>query len=387
MSIEDIVRTSMGQLARDLEPTAPHPAATRGRVNRGRRVRAIAVAGLAAAVAAAIVVSVTDLGHRSKSLGPAHAVVIGVQADAVWMVDGVLHLADRAYPQDQTIETALVPTRDGAVFGASGGAVVYQPAEGEARIVTTYGAAHPQGGPTPVGPAADPDSDAVAVLRWSTDDGRYDLFVGHAARKQRIDLAQPIGDGWKLPGDPNPFGDHLLAPIYWFGAVADGDYATLIRKGRELWRSDVKGNGGGSLTPLGDAPLDATLEVVADVTSDRRLAFTTAKGKPLVTVGDVEPDGGLSHDGGYYVGSSTDPAHAGEIAVVDTHTGDTRFIAPPEGTSQTSLSWSRGHTLMFRAPSADSAPSGLVVACDADTLGCTTVAEVDDIDQVVLPRL
>jgi hypothetical protein len=42
---------------------------------------------------------------------------------------------------------------------------------------------------------------------------------------------------------------------------------------------------------------------------------------------------------------------------------------------------------MFRAPSLESSPSGLVVACDADSLACVNVAEVDDINQTVLPRI
>jgi hypothetical protein len=388
MSIEEIVRASMEQLARDLQPTVPSPAAVRARVNRGRRVKSIAATGLAAAVAAGVLLSVSELRDRSGGSEPTHSVNIGVDADAVWMVDGVLHIGGQAYPQDKPIVTALVPIASGAVYGAPGGEIVYQPADGPAQIVQTYGDANPSAGPTPVGPAADPDSDSVAILRWSADDGRYDLYVGDAARGNRIDLAQPLGDeDWTLPGDPNPFGDHLLAPIYWFGLNPDGSYTTLIRNGQELWRSDLKPNGAGSLAPLGKAPLDATPDVLANVDADGLLTFTTPSGKTLASVDDVEPDGGLSHDGTYFASLSSDPEHSGEIAIVNTRTGETRYIGPPSGTVATLPTWSHGHTLMFRATDVATKPSGLVVACDADAFGCENVAAVDDISQAVLPRL
>jgi hypothetical protein len=388
MSIEEIVRASMDQLARDLQPTVPDPAAVRARVNKGRRVRSIAVVGLAAAATAALVVGVAGMRDRSSGGGPTHPVELGVDADAVWMVDGVLHIGGNAYPQDRVIDTALVPIASGAVYGARGGDIVYQPADGPAQIIEAYGEANPPGGPTPVGPAADPDSDSVAILRWSTDDGRYDLYVGDAARGRRIDLAQPLGDeDWTLPGDPNPFGDHLLAPIYWLGVDADGTYTTLIRNDQELWRSDLKPNGAGSLALLGKAPLDATLDVMAEAGADGRLTFTTPTGRELASVDDVDLYGGLSHDGALFAGLSADPAHDGAIAVVDTHTGETSYINPPSGTVAMFPSWSSGHTLMFRATDVASEPSGLVVACDAETLACVNVDQVDDINQTALPRL
>jgi hypothetical protein len=389
MNIEEIVRTSMDQLARELQPPLPDPASVRARVNQSRRVRSIAVVGLAAAAAAAVVVGLSDLQHSSNGSGPTHPVEIGVDANAVWMVDGVLHIGDQAYPQDQQIDTALVPMANGAVYGARGGDVVYQPADGPAQIVklTPLVGHQPPDPPTPVGPAADPDSDFVAILRWSGDDGRYDLFVGNAARGEQIDLGAPVGDEWPLPGDENPFGGNPVAPIYWFGVVDGGNYTTLIRNERTLSRYDMKPNGAGTLAPVGRAPLDATLDVVADVDADGRLTFTTLDGEPLSSVDDVEADGGLSHDGLYFAGFSTSSEHGGAIAIVDTHTGETRYIEPPSGTTPSFLSWSRGHTLMFRAPELASPSSGLVVACDADTLACENVAQVDDITSVVLPRL
>ncbi|HSS68526.1 MAG TPA: hypothetical protein VLK34_08235 [Nocardioidaceae bacterium] len=387
MNIEEIVRTSMDQLARELQPTVPNPAAVRARVNRSRRARSIAVVGLAAAAAAAVVFGVSDLRDHSSGAGPTHSVELGESADAVWMMDGVLHIGDQAYPQDKEIVTALVPTKNGAVYGAPGGQIVYQPADGPAQVISTDGDANPPGGPTPVGPAADPDSDLVAILRWSTADGRYDLYIYDPARGRQLGTGMPLGDDtWDLPGDPNPFGGDLLAPIYWVGPN-DGEYTVLIRNRQQLWGKYAKGDGSASGLPLGKAPLDATLDVLADVDADGTLTFTTLDRKPLSSVDDVEPDGGLSHDGVYFAGLSADPEHSGAVAIVDTNTGDVRYIDPPEGTVPMFPSWSRGHTLMFRAPLLESAPSGLVVACDADSLACVNVAEVDDINQTVLPRI
>lgn len=388
MNIEEIVRTSMDQLARDLQPTVPNPAAVRARVNRSRRTRSIAVVGLAAAAAAALVVGVSDLRDRTSGSGPTTHVEIGVDANAVWMIDGVLHLGDQAYPQDQQIETALVPVQSGAVYGAAGGKIVYQPLDGPAQIITTDGDANPPGGPVPVGPGADPDSDLVAILRWSTADGRYDLYLYDAARGRQLGTGIPIGDGDKLPGDPNPFGDNLLAPIYWVGPNDDeyGKYTVLIRNGQHLSTEDATGTGAARGQALRPAPLDATLDVVADVDADGRLIFTTLGGESLSSVDNVEPDGGLSHDGAYFAGFSSDPDHLGAIAVVDTHTGEVRYIDPPEGAVPTFLSWSSAHTLMFSAADTANQPSGLVVACDGDSLACVNVAEVDDINQTVLPR-
>ncbi|CAN5536340.1 hypothetical protein BH18ACT8_BH18ACT8_03450 [soil metagenome] len=133
--------------------------------------------------------------------------------------------------------------------------------------------------------------------------------------------------------------------------------------------------------------MDVTLDVVADAEVNGRLSFTTLGGRRLSSVDAVETDGGFSHDGVYFAGSSADPEHAGAIAVVDTRTGETRYIDPPSGTEATFPSWSSGHTLMFRATDIASPPSGFVVACDADTLACANVAGVDDINKTVLPRL
>ncbi len=385
MSIEDIVRTSMDHLVHDLEPTVPDPAGIRARVHRSRRVRSMAAAGIAAAVAAAVVITVAQFHDQPRGAEPTHPVTIGVDPNAVWMVDGVLHLGDQAYPQDKAIGTGLVPIESGAVFGGTGGDIVYQPVDGTAQVLETDGATPPPGSPSP-GPAADPDSDLVAVLRWSPDE-RYDLYFYDAARGRQLGTGLPIGDdSFTLPGDENPFGTTPLAPIEWTGPNAEGGYTALIRNGRDLWRYDAQPNGAGGLQKVGQMPLDVTLDVFADAAPDGGLRFTTPAGDPLATVDRVAADGGLSHDGAFYAGLSTDPDHRGAIAVVDTHTGDTRYLDPPSGTVATLPSWSRGHTLMFRATDVADQPSGLVVACDADALTCTNVAEVDDLDQTVLPR-
>jgi hypothetical protein len=280
-----------------------------------------------------------------------------------------------------------VPVESGAVYGARGGEIIYQPVDGPAQVIRIDGAPQGPSPPTP-GPAADPDSDLVAVLRWSADDGRYDLYFYDAARGRLLVGGLPIGDtGWDLPGDPNPFGDTPVAPIECTGPNDDGGYTALIRNGPDLWRYDAKGNGAGTLRPVGQAPFDVTLDVVADAGVDGQLSFTTLGGKTLSSVDAVEPDGGLSHDGVYFAGSSADPEHPGAIAVVDTHTGETRYIYPPSGALATFPSWSSGHTLMFRATDVASQPSGFVVACDADSLACANVADVDDINKTVLPRL
>jgi hypothetical protein len=385
VNIEEIVRTSMNELARELQPTVPNPAAVRARVVRSRRIRSIAAVGLAAAVAAGAVVGVAELRAGPSSSGPTNSVEIGVDANAVWMIGDVLHIGDQAYPQDEQLETGLAPVEGGAVYGAGNGKIVYQPTDGPAQIIETDGDANPPGGPVPLGPAADPDSALVAVLRWSTDDGRYDLYLYDTERGRQVAGGLPIGDGWKLPGDPNPFGTDLLAPLFWVGP-SDGKYKVLIRKDQELWGWYAEGNGGASGYPFGQAPLDATIDLVANVDAAGRLVFTTLAGKQLSKVDNVEPDGGLSHDGAYFAGFSTDPEQGGAIAIVDTHTGETRYLDPPSGTAPSILSWSSGHTLMFRATDLATQPAGLVVACNADSLTCVNVAEVDDLNQTVLPR-
>ena len=78
--------------------------------------------------------------------------------------------------------------------------------------------------------------------------------------------------------------------------------------------SDADRNGSASFAPVGQMPLDVTLDVFADTGPDGQLTFTTPAGKALSSVDAVEPDGGLSHDGAYYAAFSTDPEHAGAIA-------------------------------------------------------------------------
>jgi hypothetical protein len=389
MNIDEIVRTSMEELAHDLQPTLPDPAAVRARVNRGRRIRAIATIGVAAVVAAAVVLGVAELRDDTRSAPP----VIGPVdvGTPVWMAGGVLHIGDQEFPQEKAIDTALVPVKSGAVYGAPGGEIVYQPLDGPAQIIGTDTEVQPPAAPKP-GPAADPDSDLVAVLRWSTDDGRYDLYLYDAARGRQRGTGMPVGgDNFGVPGDHNPFGDTRISPVEWIGATDDGGSTWYFRNGQDLWLH----NSEYGLAPIGKMPLDVTLDVFAGVAADGRLTFTTASGlqhpgRPLSSVSGVEADGGLSHDGVYYAGSNADPDIPGAIAVVDTHTGETRDIDAPEGSgAPLHLSWAAGHTLMFLAPDSDDAgsDSGSVVACNADTLECVDVEDVADIDTVVLPRL
>ena len=102
----------------------------------------------------------------------------------------------------------------------------------------------------------------------------------------------------------------------------------------------------------------------------------------------MRPDGGLSHDGAYYAGSAADEEAPGPVAVVDTWTGETRHLEVADGTVPRHISWADTRTLMFlAADDGGAAGPGAVVACNTDTLQCAEVDAVDDISEVVLPRL
>ena len=395
MNTEEILRSSMDRVVRDLQPPVPDPAAVRSRVNRASRVHTLAVAGLAAAVVAAVVVGVDAARDGGRAAPPPPAATqdaADIDVEPLWMADGVLHIGDRAYPQDKEIGTALVPVNSGAVFGASDGTVVYQPIDGPARVID-----YPDGRDITWGPAAGPDTDVVAMFVFSKIDSAHDLSMYDLERDREI-TAMPIYD--ILPeGATNPFGGEPLAPIDWVGADPAGGFSALFNgpsldyteQGEDpvkgdpvVWRFHPRGNrGAASLDQVTPAGHDVTMNVLADVRGNG-LSFRTPGEKLLSTVTGVEADGGLSHDGALYAGSDPD----GGITVVDTRTGSTRHIETPAGALPRHLSWAAGHTLMFHAvDDAGAASTGSVMACNADTVQCASVAEVDDIDTVVLPRL
>ena len=317
---------------------------------------------------------------------------VDIDVEPLWMADGVLHLGDKAYPQDKEIATALVPVKSGAVFGATDGTVVYQPVDGPARVID-----YPTGRDITWGPAAGPDTDVVAMFVFSGIDDAYELSMYDLERDREI-TAMPRYD-WIPKGADNPFGGEPMAPIDWVGADPVGGFSALYT-GPSLEYSDqaedpVLGDpvvsrmhprgyrGAATSGPMTPAAHDVTINVLADVRGNG-LSFRTPGDKQLSTVDGVEADGGLSHDGALYAGSDPD----GGIAIVDTRTGTTRHIDAPEGTVHRYLSWAAGHTLMFHAvDDAGASSSGSVMACNADTLECADVADVDDIDTAVLPRL
>ncbi|MGZ8744526.1 MAG: hypothetical protein ACXWXO_16540 [Nocardioides sp.] len=395
MNTDEILRSSMDQAVRDLQSPVPDPAVVRARVNRASRVHALAAVGLAAALVAGVFVGVDTARDGGRSAPPPPAATqdaADIDVEPLWMADGVLHLGDKAYPQEKEIATALVPVKSGAVFGASDGTVVYQPFDGPARVID-----YPDGRDITWGPAAGPDTDVVAMFVFSKIDSAYDLSMYDLERDREI-TAMPRYD-FVPEGTGNPFGGEPMAPIDWVGADPAGGYSALYTGPRldysEQREDPVKGDpvvsrmhprgyrGAATSGPLTPAAYDVTINVLVDVRGNG-LSFRTPGEKLLSTVNGVEADGGLSHDGDLYAGS--DPE--GGIAVVDTRTGTTRHIDAPEGTAHRHLSWASGHTLMFHAvDDAGASSAGSVMACNADTLLCANVADVDDIETVVLPRL
>ena len=70
MNLDDIVRTSLNELARDIQPTVPDPAGVRARVNRTSRIHAIAATALAAAAAVVVIIAGSALTHSSHRADP-----------------------------------------------------------------------------------------------------------------------------------------------------------------------------------------------------------------------------------------------------------------------------------------------------------------------------
>ena len=375
MNIEEIVSSSLGQLARDIQPTVPVPAAVRARINRRSRIRSVAAIGVAAAVAGAVILIVAVLRDNTESTPPADQNGIEIVGTPVWMVDDVLHIGDQQYPQDKEVQTALAPVQSGAVYGAGGGDIVYQPMRGAAQVIATDAA---------FGPAADPDSDLVAWLVWSKPDGRYDLTLYDVGRGGEI-WAGPVEA--TLSGQDNPFGGDPLTPIEWIGANPEGGYTVLYTAhDGQPRRYDAKANGAGMSSEFGTPADDITPDVLAHADRDNRVTFASPTGGDISSVDGIRADGGgLTHDGDYFAGLTS--GGDGAITVVDTSTGEARRIDAPDGTAPSQLSWTSDHTLMFLAPDDDQSTSGSVIACDADTLQCANVAQVDDISTVTLPTL
>lgn len=65
MNLDEMVRTSLSEVARDIQPTVPDPAAVRASVNRTSRIRVIAGTALAAAAAVIVIIVGSSLSHSS----------------------------------------------------------------------------------------------------------------------------------------------------------------------------------------------------------------------------------------------------------------------------------------------------------------------------------
>lgn len=378
MDIDDILRTSVEQITRSIEPPVPDPAGIRSRGRSRQRRRSLVGIGAAAALLAVVSTAVwyvADQGDgpspADPSPGTASSTVSGqVSAEgAIWYAEGVLHDDQRSFSITGKLATNLAVVEHGVLYGDDSGNVVYQRQDGSAAII---------GRNAPLGPSGDPTSD-VAV--WFEKRGEVaELVVYDVARDQELDRANL--DATKLRS-PEGLVGRDQPPVLWVGDGHVGESAVYFQAAGSVWRYDWTSD---DSPQLFEDRHSGAIDVGGDVTAfaspgSRGISFRNNEGQQLSTYAAVEPDGALSHDGSYYVGYSPDGS-----VVIDTATGKARPLDLDSYSPVMGMTWARGNTIVMLAPSLyGDAGAGSVVACDAVSLHCQSGQQVDNFALIVLP--
>lgn len=376
MNVDDVVRGSVEQITRSIQPPVADPAGIRARAHRTSRRRTMAGVSIAAVLLVGVSSGVWYVTDRDGSPSPAkpspttRVSQTPGQVDAqgaVWYADGVLHDGRGAVRVAGTLDTNLAVVAHGVLYGDDSGQVVYQHQDGSTAVIGDH---------APLGPSGDPSSDVV--VWFENKAGKVDLVVYDVARHHELGRAD-LGALDIQP--PDAMVGRRQPPVLWVGDGQTTESAVYFLAEGSLWRYDW--TSGHAARPL-DGRLSRPLDVGGDVVAlagpgNRNITFKSLQGKELSSA-RIEPDGALSHDGRYYVGYAAEGT-----AVVDTATGEARLLDVDPYTIVMGMTWARGNTVVMVEPDLNGDGKGSVLACDAVSLQCQGGPQVNDVADIVLP--
>lgn len=379
MNIDEVLRTSVGELARGVTPPPPNPERVRARARATRCRQWVATAVGAAAVVVggvAIAGGLPMQGSTPPVNNPTSSPsTIGhMKGSAVWSDGTSLHVGSREVTvPDQIFGFGLV--EDGVVYTVAdrGSPVMFQPSDG--------GHATQIGNNAQLSPVGDPSSGLVS---WVEAQGRngslvvFDTTSNDEVARTSVPPALGPNDNIIFPGTSTVISVSSTA-VYYYGP--DGEIW--------VWR-----------WPAAEAPeftgqtRDELFDVAGTVTAqagskEGSVEFVSADGSTSATA--VSPGGYttwgtsggyLSPDGNLFASLSDESMP--RVLVTDTRTGDTTELDLHSSGEELgfpfAVGWSGNDMLMLKYLSSGEAQGtvlpGHVIACTVSTQTCDVVATV-----------
>lgn len=377
MDLDELIRTSVRNVAQHAPVSAPDLLAIERRSRRTRRVQvASAAAAVVALAAVGGLVGQSFLGGAHLAPADPHPSPDVNETDIVWSDGRALHFDNETVPAKGRVfgigrvSSGLVYTTQAAEKADD--LVYFQPADGSAAKSIGQ---HPV-----LAPSGDPSSDIAAWVEQEDDLAELVVYDTQGGREVgRTPVPRVLG--------PN---DNILIPGYGPILAIDGGEVFFSGKRNEVWAYSWET--GAPAAPTGHLTtrwLDTAGDVTATRSSAGVVSFLHADGSRVVT--RQFEQGLLSPDGRAFV-AATAPSFtsAGEVFVVDTSTG----VASPLTTGQAVAPmfppvFTSAETILLKVETLDgSSPDSLpaeVIACDVSARACETVASVKDGFLATLP--
>ncbi|MEJ7773661.1 MAG: hypothetical protein WKF72_02535 [Nocardioidaceae bacterium] len=365
MNIEDLVRSSVNDLARGVAPPPSDLVALQARAGRTRRLRVAAVGAAAIALVAAVAFGTWAL---QDSDGPEPA---GPQSSSfpVWKDVG----ADTAHVGDDTMNVA----REVGAPGLTATGLVYVDGAGTAYSQRFDGEPVEIGEDAGAGVVGDPDGRLAA---WIDESGIFPVLVVYdvdaGSERARIDLGSVDVQAK----------ESMVSSLPSILSVDEKEIAYLADD--HLWLADPSSGEDPRETSLSANDVVDVDEGVRAVSapSGKTVQFVAAGGQVVTPSSPMESDGQLSSDGKWFWGFERG---TGAVAVADTATGEVRLL-DLGGKFGFTGAWAYGDTLMVLAQDllgSANEYSGSVLSCQVSTLECDTRATSPNFLTLALPIL
>ncbi len=374
MNIDEILRTSVEELARGVTPPPPDPNGVRAQARATRRRQWVAAAaGTAAVVVGGVAITngLVDQGSAPSvdNLTPRPSPVGRISESAIWSEAKALHFGSRQVPvPDQVFGFGLV--EGGVVYTASdrGSKVMFPAADRGLKVMfqpSDGSNATEIGDNAQLAPAGDPTSGLVSWVEAQGKDGSlvvFDTSTGNEVARTSVPPAlRP--DNIISPGN-SPVISVSSTAVYYY---KERDKDIWVYRWRE-------GGGPESTGRTRDELFDVAGGVTAQAGADHAdVEFVTPDG--LVAAAGLAQGGYLNPDGSLFASVEGLSGIRPGIVVTDTSTGETAKLdpfGPGEPAFPSGVGWSSNDTLMVK----NGVRPSEVIACTASTGECEVVASV-----------
>lgn len=381
MNIDEILSTSVEDLARGVTPPPPNPEGIRARARTARRRQWVATAAGTAAVVVGGVAITSGLPDQGSTPPvddprPTPSTAVLANGSVIWSEARALHFGSRQ-----------VPAPDGIFgFGLLDGAVVYTTSDREAKVFfqsSDRGNAVQIGDNAQLAPVGDPTSGLAA---WFEAEGRagslvvYDTARGEEVARTSVPPALHPQDNIIFPGF-SPVISVSSTAVYYHGP---DNKVWLYR-----WPAGGEPESTGKSN---DELFDVAGEVTARAGSEKgSVEFVTSAGTVVAT--DLPSGGHLSPGGTMFAAVDMKERGMPGIKVADTRSGESTkldlFGSGGEPGLLFGVGWSDRDTLMVKNIVSDESSGirlpGQMIACTVTTGECDVVATMKQAFFVTVP--